>query len=230
MTSIDRDLIPLLPNLRAYAMFLTGNRADADDLVQDTAVRLLGAADRFEPGTNFRAWAFKVLRNRFLNEFAAKRRRNLPLHELNDDFASVFPNQMDGIELRDLVRQFMKLPPEFRSVLALAGGANMPYEDIASISGCAVGTVKSRVHRARAALQGLLKKAYVPGADPASEGALEQGQPDNAVTAADIIRQLTSKNPRGRQDAPRCEYADGDDGSGRGRTTMSIPDHLGAYT
>jgi RNA polymerase sigma-70 factor (ECF subfamily) len=184
MPSIDRDLVALLPNLRAYALFLTGNRADADDLVQDTAVRLLGAADRFEEGTNFKAWAFRVLRNRFLNEFVAKRRRTRPLHELDDGFASVFPDQMDGLELKDLVRQFMRLPPEFRSVLALAGGANMSYEEIAAISGCAVGTVKSRVHRARAALEALLRKAYAPNATPARHA---EGQPRGVRSPGEAV-------------------------------------------
>lgn len=162
MPRIDSDLIALLPNLRAYARFLTGNRQDADDLVQDTAVRLLSAADRFVQGTNFKAWAFTVLRNRFLNEFVAKRRNARSLHDMDTDFLPVCATQTDGLELRDLTRQFMRLPAEYRSVLALAAGEKMPYEEIAAISGCAVGTVKSRVHRARAALQQLLSAAYTP--------------------------------------------------------------------
>ena len=185
MPSIDRDLVALLPNLRAYALFLTGNRADADDLVQDTAVRLLGAADRFEEGTNFKAWAFRVLRNRFLNEFVAKRRNTRPLHEMDVDFAPVMPTQAHGMELRDLARQFMRLPPDYRSVLALAAGEDMAYEDIAAISNCAVGTVKSRVHRARAALMRLMHDAYRPVDGVDANGA---ASPDGNGAASPDLR------------------------------------------
>jgi RNA polymerase sigma-70 factor (ECF subfamily) len=160
--SVAGLLVALLPNLRAYARFLTGNRHDADDLVQDTAMRLLAAADRFVQGTNFRAWAFTTMRNRFLNEFVAKRRNVRSLHDMDVDFASVMPGQADGLELRDLARQFMRLPTEYRSVLALAAGEKLSYDEIAAISGCAVGTVKSRVHRARHALQGMLDEAWRP--------------------------------------------------------------------
>jgi RNA polymerase sigma-70 factor (ECF subfamily) len=158
--SIHDALVALLPNLRAYARFLTGNRHDADDLVQDTALRLLGAADRFVPGTNFKAWAFTVMRNRFLNEFVAKRRDTRPLDAMPEDFAPLLPTQAHGLELADLVRQFMRLGPEQRSLLALAAGERLPYEEIAAISGCAVGTVKSRVHRARARLAEMLRDAH----------------------------------------------------------------------
>jgi len=158
--SIHDQLIALLPNLRAFARFLTGNRHDADDLVQDTALRLLGAADRFVPGTNFKAWAFTVMRNRYLNEFVAKRRNTQPIDDMDDDFAPVLPTQAHGLELRDLARQFMRLSPDQRALLALAAGEKMSYEEIAAISGCAVGTVKSRVHRARAALSKMLRDAY----------------------------------------------------------------------
>jgi RNA polymerase sigma-70 factor (ECF subfamily) len=214
MPSIDRDLVALLPNLRAYALFLTGNRADADDLVQDTAVRLLAAVDRFEKGTNFKAWAFRVLRNRFLNEFVAKRRQTRPLHEIDDALASVFPDQMDGLELKDLVRQFMRLPPEFRSVLALAGGANMSYEEIAAISGCAVGTVKSRVHRARAALHALLREAYAPnGARPQQpvarhQAPVHQAPPSHAAGNGTSARQGLCPQ-RGGAEAPHTKAQGG---------------------
>ncbi len=149
-------LVALLPNLRAYARFLTGNRHDADDLVQDTAVRLLAAADRFQPGTNFRAWAFTAMRNRFLNEFVAKRRNHASLDAMDVELGAVAPDQTHGLELQDLARQLMRLPAEHRSILALAADGSLSYEEIAAVSGCAVGTVKSRVHRARAALQRLL--------------------------------------------------------------------------
>ncbi|HYF06565.1 MAG TPA: sigma-70 family RNA polymerase sigma factor, partial [Acetobacteraceae bacterium] len=133
-------------------------------------VRLLGAAERFEPGTNFKAWAFTILRNRFLNEYVAKRRRTQPLHEMDADFAAVLPRQSDRLELRDLSRVFMRLGPEHRSILSLTLGARLSYGDVARIHGCAVGTVKSRVYRARLALARLLEQAYDPEATPALRG------------------------------------------------------------
>lgn len=163
MSDFEAELVGLLPNLRAYARSLTGNIADADDLLQDTLVRLLGASDRFEPGTNFKAWAFTVLRNRFLNEYVAKQRRMQPLHELDQDFAVVLPRQSDALELSDLSRVFMQLGEEHRSILSLTLGAKLPYSEVARIHGCAVGTVKSRVYRARLALAELLAQAYEPG-------------------------------------------------------------------
>jgi RNA polymerase sigma-70 factor (ECF subfamily) len=169
MRNFEAELVGLLPNLRAYARSLTGHPADADDLLQDTLVRLLGAADRFEPGTNFKAWAFTILRNRFLNEYVAKQRRTQPLHELDQDFAAVLPRQSDALELKDLSRVFMQLAEEHRSILSLALGARLPYSEIARIHGCATGTVKSRVHRARLALTELLAQAYAPGAEAADQ-------------------------------------------------------------
>lgn len=171
MSAFEDELLGLLPNLRAYARSLTGNLADADDLLQDTMVRLLGAADRFEPGTNFKAWAFTVLRNRFLNEFVAKHRRTQSLHELDQDFVSVLPRQSDALELKDLSRVFMQLGAEHRSILSLTLGAKLPYSEVARIHGCAVGTVKSRVYRARTALALLLAQAYEPGPSPESGAA-----------------------------------------------------------
>lgn len=191
MSSFNAELIALLPNLRAYARSLTGNAADADDLLQDTLVRLLAAEDRYEPGTNFKAWAFTVLRNRFLNEFVAKRRRTQPLHEMDADFAAVLPRQSDALELRDLSRVFMQLGPEHRSILSLTFGARLPYSEVARIHGCAVGTVKSRVYRARLALAQLLEDAYRPSA--AHNGAAAEPQP--AVESEDAVRSRP-KSPR----------------------------------
>lgn len=164
LPSFDQNLVAVLPSLRAYARFLTGNRQDADDLVQDAVVRMLKAADSFKEGTSFRAWAFTVLRNRFLNAITARHRRFVCLNDIDMAFASTSPTQTHGLECQDLARQFMRLPDESRSLLALAAGETMPYEEIAQISGCAVGTVKSRVHRARATLQRLMYTAYAPAA------------------------------------------------------------------
>jgi len=193
--AFDGELVALLPNLRAYARSLTGNPADADDLLQDTLVRMLGAADRFEPGTNFKAWAFTVLRNRFLNEFVSKRRRTQSLHELDADFAAVLPRQSDGLELRDLSRVFMRLGEEHRSILSLALGAQLSYGEVARIHGCAVGTVKSRVHRARLTLARLLAEAYAPSPP--------NGADHDGGSAAAGARSATFRRPTGSCARPK---------------------------
>ena len=192
MSEFEAELLGLLPNLRAYARSLTGNPADADDLLQDTMVRLLGAADRFEPGTNFKAWAFTVLRNRFLNEFVAKHRKTQSLHDLDQDFASVLPRQSDAMELNDLSRVFMQLGIEHRSILSLTLGARLPYSEVARIHGCAVGTVKSRVYRARLALAELLVHAYEPG--PSAEPDITD--PTDERTDGDTGRRRQSATSR----------------------------------
>lgn len=165
MQSIDDELLACLPDLRAFARSLTRNRHDADDLVQDAVLRILNSADRFQPGTNFKAWAFTILRNRFLNEFVAKRRLTQELDPEAMERVAVSARQDEGLEVSDFQRIFHSLPEDHRSILALVAGSGMPYEDVAKVLGCAVGTVKSRVHRARAALFALLAE------EQSSEGA-----------------------------------------------------------
>lgn len=99
-------LFAVLPSLQGYARALTRNHHDSEDLVQDSIARILAAADRFQPGTNFRAWAFTILRNRFLNAYVASKRRLVGLDDLDLDVASIPPTQMLGLELQDLQRPF----------------------------------------------------------------------------------------------------------------------------
>ncbi|PHK96522.1 RNA polymerase subunit sigma [Pseudoroseomonas rhizosphaerae] len=166
MTQIDDELLRCLPDLRAYARSLTRNRHDADDLVQDAVLRILHAADRYQPGTNFKAWAFTILRNRFLNEFVAKRRATREFDEGEMERVPVGARQEDGLELSDFQRIFHRLPEDQRSILTLVSGSNLPYEDVARVLNCAVGTVKSRVHRARSALLALLEEEKLQRAVP----------------------------------------------------------------
>lgn len=158
MSQIEDELLRCLPDLRAYARSLTKNRPDADDLVQDAILRMLRAAHRYETGTNFKAWAFTILRNRFLNEFVAKRRHTREFEEGEMERVPVGARQEEGIEVCDFQRIFHRLPEDQRSILTLVAGSDLPYEDVARVLNCAVGTVKSRVHRARHALQALLEE------------------------------------------------------------------------
>jgi RNA polymerase sigma-70 factor (ECF subfamily) len=162
-TLIDNDLLACLPDLRAYARSLTRNKHDADDLVQDTVVRIINSADRFQPGTNFKAWAFTILRNRFLNEFVAKRRHTRELDDTGLDQLPTSARQEEGLELADFQRIFHNLPEDHRSILTLVAGSGLAYEDVARVLDCAVGTVKSRVHRARLALYALLEQETASG-------------------------------------------------------------------
>jgi RNA polymerase sigma-70 factor, ECF subfamily len=158
MTSIENYLIACLPDLRAYARSLTRNRHDADDLVQDTVVRIMKSQDRFQAGTNFKAWAFTILRNRFLNEFVAKKKQTKEMDEGELEQIPTSARQEEGLEVADFQRIFHMLPEDHRSILALVAGSGMAYEDVAKVLDCAVGTVKSRVHRARTALYALIEQ------------------------------------------------------------------------
>ncbi|MFC3126241.1 sigma-70 family RNA polymerase sigma factor [Pseudoroseomonas globiformis] len=162
MSLIDREILACLPDLRAYARSLTRNRDDADDLVQDAVLRMLNSADRYQNGTRFKAWAFTIMRNRFLNDFAARKRQPSSSDEGELGRLQVAARQEHGLEMVDFRRIFHALPEEHRSILALVAGSNLPYEDVARVLCCAVGTVKSRVHRARAALFRLLQAAAQP--------------------------------------------------------------------
>lgn len=182
MPQIDDELLLCLPDLRAYARSLTRNRHDADDLVQDAVLRILNAADRYQPGTNFKAWAFTILRNRFLNEFVAKRRATREFDEGEMERLPCGAQQEEGLAMSDFQRIFHRLPEDHRSILTLVAGSGLPYEDVARVLGCAVGTVKSRVHRARAALLALLDQEQQPvGASPRKKPARRQASCEAVV-------------------------------------------------
>ena len=158
--SIDIDLrdsmLKATPNLRAFAISLTNNVDRADDLVQETLMRAIANIDRFQPGTNMQAWLFTILRNLFHSEYR-KRRREVedPEGSYASHLASA-PEQGAKLDLADLRTALAKLPPDQREALLLVGAAGLPYEDVAAIMNCAIGTVKSRVNRARLRLAQLL--------------------------------------------------------------------------
>lgn len=148
-------LVSTLPAMRAYSMMLTRNRAAADDLVQDAAERMLGRAEQFQPGTNFKAWAFTILRHRHIDGIRRAKRANLT--DLGDEPDSVQPatpaNQEDRLILKELLASIGRLAQEQREVLKLIVAQGMAYEEAAKIVGCPIGTVRSRLSRARRALE-----------------------------------------------------------------------------
>lgn len=155
-TAFKAELIELLPSLRAFARSLAHNSAQADDLVQDTLVKALANVDRFEPGTNLRAWLFTILRNHYYSQLRKLKRE---VEDADGKFAArlaVRPEQDGSVDLEDFKVAFQQLAPDHREVLTLVGASGCSYEEAAQICGCAVGTIKSRVNRARRKLADLL--------------------------------------------------------------------------
>lgn len=155
-TSIDDDILACLPHLRAFARSLTGDRDRADDLVQDAVLRAISAASQFTPGTNFKAWIFTILRNLYFNEFRRNRALMRPLEDADLETHATAPAQQAGLEFDDFRRAFNTLPAEQREALVLVGADGFRYEEAAAICGCPIGTIKSRVARARGEIEKLL--------------------------------------------------------------------------
>ncbi|WP_421736728.1 sigma-70 family RNA polymerase sigma factor [Caulobacter sp.] len=152
----QRDLIALIPHMRAFARSLCGNPADADDLAQDAVAKAWKSRDSFQPGTNLKAWTFMILRNQFYSD---KRRswRSQPLdQEVAERTLVAHTNADDALELDDVRQALAMLPDTQREALIMVGAGGFSYEEAAEVMGVAVGTVKSRVSRARADLQAIL--------------------------------------------------------------------------
>lgn len=170
--STRESLLAAVPRLRAFAISLCGNVDRADDLVQETLVRALANIESFQPGTNLLAWLFTILRNHYRSEYRKRRRE---VEDVDGSFAenlASHPEQMGRIEFVEFKKALAELPHDQREALILVGAAGMSYEEAAQICDCAVGTIKSRVNRARRRLAKLL----------AIEGVEDFG-PDEAVRA-----------------------------------------------
>lgn len=151
-------LLESLPHLRAFARSLAHNTDLADDLVHETVVRALAAAEQFTPGTNFRAWTFTILRHQYYNESRKWQNRVLPLEQQMDKVHGVGPPQQAHMDFTDFQRAFWQLSPDQREVLILVGASGLTYEEAAVICGCRLGTIKSRVSRARTELKRILNE------------------------------------------------------------------------
>ena len=146
------EVVGLIPALRAFAWSLSHNGSDADDLVQETLIKAWTNKEKFEPGTNLRAWLFTILRNTY---YTAVLRRRREVRDETGEYAGALktpPTQDWSIALHALREALAKLPDEHREALILVGAAGLSYEEAAEICGCALGTIKSRVNRARARL------------------------------------------------------------------------------
>lgn len=164
------DLVAIVPSLRAFARGLCGNRDLADDLAQEALVKAWAARESYTPGTNFRAWIFRILRNHFYTTAVVAKRfvpydPDVPTHVQHS-----VPEQGGGIVLADLQRGLATLPAEQREALILME-SGMQWEEIAGVMGCPLGTIKSRITRGRASL-----KRYMEGpTEPATRAVSSAG-------------------------------------------------------
>jgi RNA polymerase sigma-70 factor, ECF subfamily len=175
--SLRDDLVKAIPNLRAFAMSLCGNSARADDLAQETLMKAWDNLASFEEGTNLKAWLFTILRNAFYSE---QRKRRREVEDADGQLSArlaVHPEQLGHMDACDFLDALQQLPIDQREALILVGAEGFSYEEVAAISGCAVGTIKSRVNRARLRLTEILGLANASdfGPDQLSEAVITHG-------------------------------------------------------
>lgn len=154
--SVRQAILTAVPGLRAFAISLCGNVDRADDLVQEALLRALANIHSFEPGTNMSAWLFTILRNHFRSEYRKRRREVEDADGHYAESLTSHPEQQGRLEISEFREALAKLPEEQREALILVGASGFSYEEAAQICGCAIGTVKSRVNRARTRLADLM--------------------------------------------------------------------------
>ena len=178
--SLRDALVATIPNLRAFAISLTGDHHRANDLVQDTLLKAWANRDKFEVGTNLKAWLFTILRNTYFSDIRKRRRESQDVDGQAAAQLVSLPEQNGHVDLSDFRKALTFLSPDQREALLLVGAEGYSYEEAATISGCAVGTVKSRVNRARAHLAELM------AAGPAGEQVIKEPRRAQSDLAAKI--------------------------------------------
>src|SRR3569623_724569 len=160
--SLRDEILASVPSLRAFAISLSGKSDRADDLVQETLLRALANIDSFQPGSNLPAWLFTILRNLFRSDYRKRRRE---VEDAEGSYSKTLksqPAQSSHLEFEEFRAALETHPQDQREALILVGASGFSYEDAAAICGCAVGTIKSRVNRARSKLSAML---YVDGTE-----------------------------------------------------------------
>src|SRR5215475_6549281 len=173
-------MLAAVPSLRAFAISLCGNVDRADDLVQEALLRAWANMGSFQPGTNMSAWLFTILRNLFRSEYRKRRRE---VEDVDGSYAETLtslPEQNSRLEIVEFRKALKMLPSEQRESLILVGASGFSYEEAAQICGCAVGTIKSRVNRARSRLAEILSIDSTSDFGPDRE--------TRAVANSDIVR------------------------------------------
>lgn len=156
------QLAAVIPHLRAFGRSLSGSRDVADDLVQETLMKAWGARQRFQAGTNMRAWTFIILRNLYLSQMRRARFKGEWDDLVADRLLAAPASQDKHVDLADMQRALLHLPQPQREALILVGAGGFAYEEAAEICGVAVGTIKSRVARGRVALEALMTGGQLP--------------------------------------------------------------------
>jgi len=151
------DLLAAIPSLRAFGVSLSQNADKADDLVQETLVKAWDKHESFQPGTNLKAWLFTILRNEFYSQMRKRGREVQDSDGIMTARLAVHPSQHGQMDLKDFGAALERLPEDQREAIILIGASGFSYEEAAEICHCAVGTIKSRVSRARTRLQDILK-------------------------------------------------------------------------
>ena len=187
MNDMHKHILPLVPQLRVFARALAHKSDLADDLVQDTVMLALQSQHQFTPGTNLKAWLLQILRNRHYSVVSRASVRSEVARNSLEDLASVPAYQEAGPEVADFKAAFARLRPHHREVLVLSAVHGLPYERIAEVCHCEVGTVKSRVNRARS----LLKRMLLADAEPEQH--------------VHVYRTAARKIAHGRRVIPACD-------------------------
>jgi RNA polymerase sigma-70 factor (ECF subfamily) len=172
----NSDMVPYMDMLYGYAMYLTGDRDEASDLLQETFLKAFRFYDKFEHGTNAKAWLYRIMRNTYINDY--RRSKRTPDMVEYDEQTSAYqmgrrddprPDEIEGEIFEDeIASAISSLPEKFKSVIVLRDVEDLPYEEIAEALEIPIGTVRSRLHRARAILFERLKvyakdRGYVVG-------------------------------------------------------------------
>jgi len=168
--AFGEEMVTHIPYLRAFGRSLCRNRHEADDLTQETMIRAWKARQSFEPGTNMRAWLLKILRNCFYSNLRRAGRQAPWSDEVADRVLVANGAQSATLDLGDLHRAMAALPDEQREALILVGAGGLAYEEAAAICDCALGTIKSRISRARKTVLALLEET-VPAGEKRPRGA-----------------------------------------------------------
>lgn len=176
--TFQHQLITFLPAMKAFAVMLTRNRQSADDLVNDTVVRALRKQDLYTMGTNMKAWLFTIMRNIYVNNLRSG--HSTRLIQIDDDLlpnlTSVAPGQEHVLILKELFRALDGLNSDQREVLLLVVGQGLSYEETARICECPIGTVRSRLARARRELERMLSgEISMPIPDDGAARTLNRG-------------------------------------------------------
>jgi len=158
--AFEKQLLNIIPEMRAFARFLVRNHTDADDLVQDAVIRALKSYRQFDLGTNMKAWAFTILRNTRFNDL--RKRRFDGDDEMDLALRPTPPNQLHRVELIEVLAVLATLKPVHREVLTLIRASGLSYEEAAQVMNCKLGTIKSRLNRADAALRDALGADFRP--------------------------------------------------------------------